>query len=307
MIKHKKYTISIGIVAYNEEQNITHLLDSIRAQTEKNYTIKEILICSDGSTDTTVKKIREFRDNRIKLIIGKKRIGKSHYLNLIFRIAVSPVIVLFDADVVLASKQTIENLIYPLVKDTHIGLVGGNPQPVNGTTFIENAVNASFRAYDPLRTKLRGGNNIWGCDGRILALSKKLTRSLRIPEKIFANDAFLYFSAVTSGYEFRHVRSAKVWFRSPATLTDQIRQNRRFVSAHYLLERIFGSVVPSAYAAPKRLLYQLMFTQFVKMPVHTLAIFFINLYCKFKAREGARSINAKWPIAVSTKGGIINE
>ena len=49
----KKQTVTIGIPAYNEEQNIGVLLSKLLAQKQIHYKLKEILIYLDGSIDHT--------------------------------------------------------------------------------------------------------------------------------------------------------------------------------------------------------------------------------------------------------------
>ena len=121
---------------------------------------------------------------------------------------------------------------------------------------------------------------------------------------MIANDAFLYFSCITSGFKFRHVRRAKVWYRSPATLKDQLRQSKRFAAAHFRLERLFGDIASEEYAVPRSLRYKEFFLQFIQNPIHSLAILAINRYCKHAARREEKSMNAKWPMALTTKKGI---
>jgi glycosyltransferase involved in cell wall biosynthesis len=241
-MKTKSTVVSIGISAFNEGSNIKKLIQSILDQKEQDYYISEIFIYSDGSTDDTASQVRSIDDPRILFKDDKNRIGKSARLNEIFHRATGDIIVLFDADIILSSQDTIANLIKPLVAQTKIGLVGGNPQPVKAKTFVEEAINTTFHAYDPLRTRLRGGNNIYGCDGRILALTKKFASLVHVPGDTIANDAYLYFSCLSKGFEYRHIRNAVVWFRSPSTVRDQIRQNKRFVAAHTRMERYFGTL-----------------------------------------------------------------
>lgn len=301
----KHLNISIGIPAYNEAENITMLLASILEQHTRNFVISEIIVISDGSTDETVAIVRKINDPRIKIWEYKNRLGKSIHLNTIFRSAEGEILVLFDADVVLAHQDVLANLIAPLFDDMKVGLVGGNPQPIVAKTLIEKGVNATFRAYDSLRTLLKGGNNAFGCDGRILALSKDFMRTVTVPEKMIANDAFLYFSCITRGFAFRHVREAQVWFVSPKNIQDQIKQNKRFIASRYRLERIFGSVVPAEYRVPRLLLYRLQLKGFLGAPFASLTVFLINVYCKMLAKSEEKNMDAKWLMASSTKEKIV--
>jgi len=63
--------VSIIIPTYNRASTVCHAIDSILNQTHQNF---EVLICNDGSTDDTAKKIKSQYgfDSRIKLINLKK-------------------------------------------------------------------------------------------------------------------------------------------------------------------------------------------------------------------------------------------
>lgn len=187
-------TITIGIIALNEEQNIYKMLQSVLSQNEDTYQIEKILIISDGSTDNTVEEIKKVKDKRIEFHAFKNRIGKSSHLNTVFQKTETDILVLFDADIFLKSTDTIAHLIQPLLKSKTIMFVGGSPHPTPGKTFIEKAVNASCYPYIRIRGIHNTGNTPYGCDGRILALKKKFYKKVKVPADMIANDNFMYFS-----------------------------------------------------------------------------------------------------------------
>lgn len=66
--------VSIAVATYNGEKFLKEQLETIVNQTYKNL---EIIICDDGSTDSTVEIIKEYqnRDRRIKLFQNEKQLG----------------------------------------------------------------------------------------------------------------------------------------------------------------------------------------------------------------------------------------
>ncbi len=307
-INTKRLSVSIGIPVYNEENNIKHLLESILLQDQTNFYIKEIIIASDGSIDKSLEKIKSVVDNRIKCIIGEKRLGKPTRLNQIFNVSKGAIMVLLDADVIIDSPTSISYLISPFVeKDKQIGLVGGNPHPRKAESFVEKAVNATYYAYLPLRKNLRNGENPFGCDGKILALSREFAKSTQIPKNMIGIDSFLYLSCISRGFKFVHKAKASVVYRSVSNLKEHIRQNKRFKAAYFIHKNVFGPLVDKEFKVPPSLFYKLLFTQFMKTPVRSLFIFVVNLYTKHLAKHKIEAIGALWPIALSTKKGIKNE
>ena len=59
-----KNDISIIVPIYNAEKFIKKCVDSLLNQTKKEI---EIILINDGSTDNTLKILKEYKDKRIKL------------------------------------------------------------------------------------------------------------------------------------------------------------------------------------------------------------------------------------------------
>ena len=89
----KKYSIIIPV--YNTEKYISKCLDSIKCQTYDNY---EVIIVNDGSTDDSVKIIKEYtKDKRFKLY-SKKNGGLSSARNHGLKYVTGDYIVFLDSD-----------------------------------------------------------------------------------------------------------------------------------------------------------------------------------------------------------------
>lgn len=303
----KKLPITIGISAYNEEKNIANLLTTIFQQNSTNFTIDKIIICSDGSTDQTNTIVKNFKKKNITLIEGKKRKGQAARINEIIRNFHTDILIFIDADILLASKNTLANLVKPFIENENIGLAGGSTYPYEQSSFTAQSIAATSQVYEQLRDILHNGNNVFGCSGHLLAISKKLAKKISIPEHVYANDAYLYFSCLHHKLVFKHVKNAKVWFHTPTTIHDQIAQNSRFVSSPYQLATIFGDIVYKEYYIPKILFIKLTFKQFLKKPFHSMFIFIINVYCKLLARKKGKELTGVWNIATSTKEGFGNK
>lgn len=300
----KQLTVSIAVCALNEEENIGKFLDSVLIQKAEDFEIEHILVYSDGSTDKTNAVVRQYMKKNRKIVFHEysERVGKSSRLNHLYSSLTSDFLVQSDADVVFSHPYVVRDIISPLLHDSEVYMTGGRPMPVAGTTFTEKAINCTFLAYDPLRGTLRGGNNIFSVDGRLLAYKKSLVKRIHIPPHMTANDAYTYYSCLTLGYKYKYVESAIVWFRSPQNLRDQIKQNTRFVFAPAKMSSCFDpALVAREYAVPRKLMATLQLQQFIRHPILCGYIFIINLYCKLKAKKAIDYVTAMWPMAESTK------
>ena len=89
--------ISVLISVYNDEQRISHAIDSILDQTHENF---ELLIMDDYSTDETYAVCKDFeeKDTRIKLFKNNKNLGLTKSLNLLIEKSNHPIIARQDSD-----------------------------------------------------------------------------------------------------------------------------------------------------------------------------------------------------------------
>lgn len=299
--KFGRPTVTIGIPAYNEEANIDKLLQAILAQKEDSFVIQEILVVSDGSNDDTVSKACAIQDARIVVIDGEGRLGKNQRVNYIFANAKSDYVVLFDADVMPVSSDTISNLIKPFSQDKRIAYVAGRLEPRPARTFIEQCTIVSRKVWDKLRMTLHDGNSVYSFTGGICALSGSFARSTQFPPSIWA-DIYLYFSCITRGFLFRSAKSARVWFRSPTTIQEYLNQTKRYDKESDTLVGIFGSdVIEREYHVPKGLLYRYKLLSFALYPAHSLAIFFLNAYACYSIKHRPNVIDAAWQVSESSK------
>ncbi|HKM19765.1 MAG TPA: glycosyltransferase [Candidatus Dojkabacteria bacterium] len=86
--------VSILMPSFNYENYIKIAIDSVLQQTYTNW---ELIIIDDGSTDSSVSIIKEYKDKRIKLHTQKNR-GVTKTLNKAFQLSKGEYICFLDAD-----------------------------------------------------------------------------------------------------------------------------------------------------------------------------------------------------------------
>lgn len=297
----KKPTVTVAISAYNEEKNICKFLKSVLTQKQDGFVLKKLIVVSDGSIDKTAGIARSIKSDKIKVIEHKERIGKSARLNEIYKNLDTDILVQSDSDVVFAHPNVVRDLIVPL-KNKGIAMCGGNPLPVKAKTFIEKAINVTVRAYLEFRKRVRGGNNVFSADGRLLAFKKKFVKRIYVPPNMIANDMYAYYSCLSLGYKYKYVDSAVVKFRSPQTLRDHIKQNTRFRASPIRMKKYFsGRLIDRENNVPAFIFFSETLKQFIKHPILAFYIYVINKYCCIKAKIVENKLTAKWPMAHTTK------
>ena len=300
--KVSKPSVTIAVSAYNEEKNIGNFLRSVLDQKEAGFTLDAIWIFSDGSTDKTVDVAGSFTSRKVKIFSYAKRIGKSSRLNQIYQRLRSDILVQSDADVVFKHPYVVRDIVIPLINDARVYMCGGNPQPIPGKTFIEKSVNLTSEVYRVFRKSIRGGNNIFSADGRLLAYRNKFIKGVHIPKTMIANDAFTYFSCLTAIGLYRYAHKAVVLYRSPQTVMDQVKQNTRFLAARERMTKYFSpDVVDNEYMIPHGLYLRTIIAQAFSHPVHSIVIFMINRFCYVKSSLVEGGLTGIWSIAKTTK------
>ena len=76
-----RYSNSIIVCAFNEEENIFHCLSSIEKAVEKiiNY---EVLVINNGSSDNTNVKIKDFFNNSSKIFANNLKVFNINHVGL---------------------------------------------------------------------------------------------------------------------------------------------------------------------------------------------------------------------------------
>lgn len=295
-------TVTIAISAFNEEENIKTFLRSILSQKETNFILDQIIVVSDGSTDKTNERVRSIKSAKIKLITHDERAGKSVRLNQLYQRVSSDILIQSDSDVIFSHPYVTSEIIKPIIQNEIVGMCGGNPKPLRGTTFTEKAVNCTVDLYSLFRKTIKNGNNVFSADGRLLALKKELVKQITIPHDMIANDMFAYYTCLTKGYAYAFVESAVVFYRSPQTVKEHVRQNTRFLAGPLRMTKYFPKeLIAKEHRIPPIVLLKGMMRQFLKHPILSSYIFVVNRYCKLKAFYLENKLSAQWSIAYTTK------
>ena len=214
---------SVGIMAYNEEANISHTIRAILEQQGLSMRIEEVIVVASGCTDRTVAIVREvaLKEPRVRLCIQEKREGKASAINQFLKQAVSPVVVLIGADV-LPEASALEYLCAPF-KNPQIGMVGGHPIPVNNpATFMGHVVHLLWRLHDQLARidpKL----------GEVIAFRNVISS---IPFDSPVDEISIQAIIAQLGYELIYEPACIVYNKGPLTIRDFLKQRRRIYAGH---------------------------------------------------------------------------
>jgi cellulose synthase/poly-beta-1,6-N-acetylglucosamine synthase-like glycosyltransferase len=235
-VNNGKLVCSVGVTAYNEEENIGHLLDALLDQHLHDVEIAEIIVVASACTDRTVEIVRELiqRDGRVKLIEQERREGKTSAVNCFLAAAQSDICVLESGDTI-PHEYAVEHLVR-IFADPAVGMVGAQKVAVNTPDHITGLL-----SHLRLRMEHELCLDIPRL-GEMIAFRKLFDR---IPSDIAMDEAFVEALVVKHGLTVKYAPDAIVYNTGPTTIQDFVRQRRRNHAGHLYLKHKYGYAVSS--------------------------------------------------------------
>ena len=293
----------IIICALNEEKNIKNIIEDIFNQDLRdNLKINKIIIVSDWSTDKT----NEFVDNlsnkykSIELIINKDRLWKPLSFNKWKKLATSEYLVSLDADIKL-NKNCFTSL-FSNIKD-NVWLIWWNPIPYKWKTIAKKASYFSYLIVKNIKESIKNWNNFYWAHWRCLVLSKDIYLKIELPDSAWT-DQYMYFFTLKNNKNFVYKKNAILFYETPKTIKDYLKQNTRFSWAINNMKKIFwenfvsNEINLSFYFKIKQLI-----KSFFQAPISWIYWIFLFTYWKVYYKINSKKINSsgKWGVSNSTK------
>lgn len=116
----KNDLVSVLMPVFNAEKYLAEAIESIINQSYSNF---ELVICNDGSTDSSNTIIEKFKDNRIVYIKNEKNLGIIATRNKLLTLAQGEFIAIMDSDDISLPKR-LEHQVNFLKKNPEYGICG---------------------------------------------------------------------------------------------------------------------------------------------------------------------------------------
>lgn len=307
-MKNKRLTVTVGVPAYNEEQNIAILLESVLWQKRDGFRLEKIIVVTDGCSDSTVAVVKKFARNHrlvpVGLVEGRSRKGKAHRLNQLYRLNTSDVLVTVDADILLQDRLLLTKMVKELAKKDVV-VVGANNQPVEATTFVERVYNAGYRMWYEIRKDYKNGHNINNFHGMTMGMTKDFAQSIKLPGTS-GDGPYVCIMASKQGKQFRFIKQAIVLFHSVDNLRDYFLQARRNVFTTDNLVDLLGDHVYAVQRVPFSYKLFGVIRTLAHDPLYTGLALLMNIVVRVVPTANKQfHTNGVWDIATSTKTSII--
>jgi peptidoglycan-N-acetylglucosamine deacetylase len=217
--------VSVLVPAYNEARVIGRTVSALLTQ---EYPDLEVIVIDDGSTDDTFEAARAASTDPRLRVLTQANAGKANALNLGIAEATGDVIVVVDADTLLA-RLAIQHLVRPLA-DSRVGAVAGNAKVGNRVNLVTRwqaveyvtSQNLDRRAFVMLNciTVVPGAIGAWRRSA-VLDAGGFRTHTL-------AEDQDLTLTLLRAGHKVALSERAIAWTEAPETFDALLRQRFRW-------------------------------------------------------------------------------
>ena len=141
------YKYSIIIPIYNVETTLKRCIDSVIGQTYQNL---EIICVNDGSTDSSLKILEEYKnDNRIKIITQKNK-GLAATRNTGIKVATGDYITFIDSDD-WYELDYIDTMNKILINNENIEVIRGNYFITDGTNKQKENITKYYKILNNIK------------------------------------------------------------------------------------------------------------------------------------------------------------
>lgn len=224
---------SLLVAAHNEAGVIGEKIQNLKAALDQAPGPAEALIYVDGSDDRTAEILRDHTDSRFTVIVGHRRGGKTEGLNRLAMLARGDVLVLSDANVILAPE--VLQRLQRYFADPAVGLVCGHLRYTNGSDgATAGNGDAYWRLEEAIRQLESDTGSAIGADGSLYAVRRALWP--QVPGDLI-DDFYVPMRTRLAG--FRVVRAADVlaFERSADDPSDEFRRKVRIACQAFNVHR----------------------------------------------------------------------
>ncbi len=230
---YSNHSVSVLISAFNEERVIEERIRNISEQ-EFDFSLLEVLVGSDGSTDATNELMLKLQQEYkwLKVFIYKTQRGKAIILNDLVNKAQNEILLFTDANTIF-NRDSIVKLTGNFYNET-IGGVSGRLILVDlPTSSMKGIKEKDYWEYETFIKKSEGRCGfLIGANGGIFAIRKKLYLKMP-PDKAVTDDLFITLSVLSKNQKFIYQYDAVAKEEVAPDIKSEFRRKIRFAATNF--------------------------------------------------------------------------
>ncbi len=270
-------TVSLIVSAYNEGKNIENKLNSLLSMDYPEERL-EILIGSDGSTDSTDSIVNRFIQEKPKFMLyfyrKERREGKPNMLNLLASKAKNDILIFGDCRQRLDERAVKEIVKY--FEDPKVGSVSGE---LYYESDDKNKIAAGLGIYWKYEKFIRKSESrlgsMLGATGALYAIRRELFPDL--PADLILDDVYIPMKIVDKGYRAIFDKRAKVYDKVFKESREEFLRKTRTLAGNYQLIYYLGYLFNPFKG---KISWQFFSHKFLRLmvPFLLLAVFVSNIF-----------------------------
>lgn len=306
MMKNRIPTVTVGVSAHNESENILYLLRSILKQKGPSFILNEILVISDGSTDGTAEKITAYAQKHpeIKVLCESQRKGKVSRVRQIFSMAQSDFIFIFDADIVLSDNSVVEKMAVALSNQEKYILVSAALKPIEIKGLPARVIAIWTNTWKQLTQNYNQGDFIYNAHSSAYGIKSSFAKQVIFPKSVVDEAQYLYLLSKSRYLSFFFVPSAVVLYRIPKSIREYLVKIQKQSSEKLKLISLFGSEIKQAYNISALHKAKTTLFSIIKNPLNLFIIPFMSIIKSFPFGEYESTSSRSWSMPRSSKRKI---
>jgi len=289
---------TIGIPTYEAGKSLVTTLNSIYGQTAF-ADVKKILVVVDGKKKIDKGILMAVKHHKLEVVYRASRKGQSSRINDILKLTKTKILILTNDDVIWP-RNTLKHLLNKS-KVSSADLITTTAVPMPARNAIEWTISLGAILTAQISARWKNYHNYLSCNGRLLLLSKPLFSSMKIPSKLWNNDAYIYFFAKYHGFTHLHQPKAEVRYRSPRSLSDHLKQSHKFQFSLSENQAFFNQDLSADYQIPPSETKRALISSLITSPFRTALFILLTLFTRFTSHKNSHSGVGYWATDTSTK------
>lgn len=290
-------SFTVGIPTYYGGPSLAAAVKSIRAS--KGVGKFRLIVSVDG-TNLKCNITRQLKQLGVEVINNKQRGGQVARLKQIISLARSQIVILTQDDIKF-EPDTIAKIIKAFTDHPKVTMVNSRLHPLPAKTFLESIVEIGAKLTHVVGSAWKNGDNYLLASGRCQAFRTKFVKQFTIPENVINSDAYFYFENKQRGGKFLALEDAVIYNRSPQTLSEHLKQSRKFQISQKENQRYLKKDLSREYEIPTFIVLKSLVSLFASYPFKTVAYLLVVAYTKLFGRNMFSNAARYWDTDISTK------
>lgn len=294
MSRANRISISVGIPTVNPGSHLIKTIDSLRMQT---VSPNMICVLIDGGRLKNEYK-NALKNLGVKLVYKRRQKGQSSRINNLLKIHNSDLTVLINDDVIL-EQNALESILQEYIHNQS-DLICVNVNPIASTTIVEYFLRPGTMLRSAICTFINKPHYLM-CNGRCIAVSKKLSRSLKIPEYVWNNDAYIFLYSKINKYKISYIKNVLCYFKDPETVTEYLKQTQKFQYSLLELRPLFTEIKNEYFVSLRIRLFSFILV-LLRNPIGLTGYLILYLLSRISKKDySTMKIKTFWQTDITTK------